>query len=83
MNATVTVCVDVDTDEVLDQLTLSQIEDYVKKRFRTGMDLEILEKNDLKEVFQTICIGRCPRNMHEDNETIRHTINELMDEVLV
>lgn len=41
-----------------------------------------LPDEELKEILSTICTGRCPRNMEYDNDTIRKTINEIMDQVL-
>lgn len=83
MDVNVTTSVSVDAYEVMDNLILEEIETYVKKRCCSVPGIKDWDSFLLKSELQRICIGRCPRNMHEDNETIRRTINELMDEVLV
>lgn len=83
LDVNVTTSVSVDAYDVMDNLSLGEIETYVKKRCCHNPGIEDWDSFLLKSELQRICIGRCPRNMHEDNETIRRTINELMNEVLV
>lgn len=75
------VTVDVDPQDVLDEMSDAEIKSYYKDRFAQNLFV-YLSYEELKEILSTICTGRCPRNMEYDNDTIRKTINEIMDQVL-
>lgn len=62
-------------------MTDAEIKSYYKDRFEQNLSLSY-SNEDLKYVLSAICTGRCPRNMEYDNDTIRKTINEIMDQVL-
>lgn len=75
------VTVDVDPKDVLDEMSDAEIKSYYKDRFDQKLFF-YLPDEELKEILSTVCTGRCPRNMEYDNDTIRKTINEIMDQVL-
>lgn len=75
------VTVEVNPEDVLDEMTDAEIKSYYKDRFGGNLSLSF-SNDDLKYILSTICTGRCPRNLEYDNDTIRKTINEIMDQVL-
>lgn len=58
-----------------------EIKSYYKDRFKENLYYNF-SNDELRDILSTICTGRCPRNMEYDNDTIRKTINEIMDQVL-
>lgn len=75
------VTVDVDPEDVLNEMSDVEIKSYYKDRFDQNLYV-CFSNEELKEILSTICSGRCARNMEYDNDTIRKTINEIMDQVL-
>lgn len=75
------VTVDVEPEDVLEEMSEEEIKSYYKDRFEKNLYYPF-SNDELKYILSTICIGRCPRNMEYDNDTIRKTINEIMDQVL-
>lgn len=58
-----------------------EIKSYYKDRFKENLYYNF-SNDELRDILSTICTGRCARNMEYDNDTIRKTINEIMDQVL-
>lgn len=78
----VDVCIDVDPEDVLDEMSLEEIQSYYKKRFKNSIFTDLTDE-EIKEVFIELIFGRCARNMESDNQTIKESINSLMEQVLI
>lgn len=74
--------IDVDSEEVLDEMSLEEIQSYYKKRFKNTIFTDLTDE-EIKEVLIQLIIGRCARNMESDNQTIKESINSLMEQVLI
>lgn len=78
----VDVCIEVETEDVLDKMSLEEIQSYYKKRFKNNIFTDLTDE-EIKEVLIQLIIGRCARNMESDNQTIKESINSIMDQVLI
>lgn len=78
----VDVYVEVEPKDVLDEMSMEQIQSYYKKRFKQNIFTDLTDE-EIKEVFIELIIGRCARNLQSDNQTIKESINSLMDQVLI
>lgn len=78
----VDVYIDVDQKDVLDEMSLEEIQSYYKKRFKDTIFTDLTDE-EIKEVLIELIIGRCARNMESDNQTIKESINSLMEQVLI
>lgn len=78
----VDVYIDVDQNDVLDEMSMKEIQSYYKKRFKNTIFTDLTDE-EIKEVLIELIIGRCARNMESDNQTIKESINSLMEQVLI
>lgn len=78
----VDVYIDVDQKDVLDEMSMEEIQSYYKKRFKNTIFTDLTDE-EIKEVLIQLIIGRCARNMESDNQTIKESINSIMDQVLI
>ena len=78
----VDVCIEVDPEDVLDKMSLEEIQSYYKKRFKNNIFTDLTDE-EIKEVLIKLIIGRCARNMESDNQTIKESINSIMEQVLI
>ena len=78
----VDVYIDVDQKDVLDEMSMEEIQSYYKKRFNNTIFTDLTDE-EIKEVLIELIIGRCARNMESDNQTIKESINSLMEQVLI
>ena len=63
-------------------MSLEEIQSYYKKRFKNNIFTDLTDE-EIKEVLIQLIIGRCARNMESDNQTIKESINSLMEQVLI
>lgn len=82
VEVTTDVTVDVKPEDVLNEMTDDEIKSYYFNRFKQNLGKDLLSEKEIKDCLSTICFNRCPRNLEHDNDTIRKTINEIMDQVL-
>lgn len=82
VEVSIDVTVDVTPEDVLKEMTDDEIKSYYIKRFKKNLEKNLLSEKEIKDCLVTICFNRCPRNLEHDNDTIRKTINEIMDQVL-
>lgn len=78
----VDVYIDVDQKDVLDEMSMEEIQSYYKKRFKNTIFTDLTDE-EIKEVLIELIIGRCARNMESDNQTIKESINSIMEQVLI
>lgn len=78
----VDVYIDVDAEDILNAMSLEEIQSYYKKRFKDTIFTDLTDE-EIKEVLIELIIGRCARNMESDNQTIKESINSLMEQVLI
>lgn len=78
----VDVYVEVDPEDVLGEMSLEEIQSYYKKRFKNNIFTDLTDE-EIKEVLIQLIIGRCARNMESDNQTIKESINSIMEQVLI
>lgn len=78
----VDVYVEVEPEDVLGEMSLEEIQSYYKKRFKNNIFTDLTDE-EIKEVLIQLIIGRCARNMESDNQTIKESINSIMDQVLI
>lgn len=78
----VDVYIDVDQKDVLDNMSLEEIQSYYKKRFKNNIFTDLTDE-EIKEVLIQLIIGKCARNMESGNQTIKESINSLMEQVLI
>lgn len=78
----VDVCIEVEPEDVLDEMSLEEIQSYYKKRLKNNIFTDLTDE-EIKEVLIQLIIGRCARNMESDNQTIKESINSIMDQVLI
>lgn len=86
INKTVTtdvdVSIEVDPEDVLDEMSMEEIQSYYTKRFKQSIFTDLTDE-EIKGVLIDLIIGRCARNMESDNQTIKESINSLMEQVLI
>lgn len=75
----VDVYVEVDPEDVLDEMSMEKIQSYCKKRFKNSIFTDLTDE----EIKEVLIIGRCARNMESDNQTIKESINSIMEQVLI
>lgn len=78
----VDVCVEVDPEEVLDEMSMEEIQSYYTKRFKQNIFTDLTDE-EIKGVLIDLITGRCARNLQSDNQTIKESINSLMEQVLI
>ena len=78
----VDVCIEVEPEDVLDEMSMKEIQSYYTKRFKQSIFTDLTDE-EIKEVLIQLIIGRCARNMESDNQTIKESINSIMDQVLI
>lgn len=78
----VDVYVEVDQEDVLGEMSMEEIQNYFIKRFKHSIFMDLTDE-EFKEVLIQLIIGRCARNLESDNQTIKESINSLMDQVLI
>ena len=78
----VDVYVEVEPKDVLDEMSMEEIQSYYKKRFKNTIFTDLTDE-EIKEVLIELNFGRCARNMESDNQTIKESINSLMEQVLI
>lgn len=78
----VDVCVEVDPEDVLDEMSMEEIQRYYTKRFKQNIFTDLTDE-EIKEVLIELITGRCARNLQSDNQTIKESINSLMEQVLI
>lgn len=78
----VDVYIDVDAEDILNAMSLEEIQSYYKKRFKNTIFTDLTDE-EIKEVLIELIIGRCARNMESDNQTIKESINSLMEQILI
>ena len=76
------VCIEVVPEDVLDEMSMEEIKSYYTKRFKQKIFTDLTDE-EIKGVLIDIIIGRCARNMESDNQTIKESINSLMEQVLI
>lgn len=78
----VDVYVEVYPEDVLDKMSMEEIQSYCKKRFKNSIFMDLTDE-EIKEALIQLIIGRCARNMESDNQTIKVSINSIMEQVLI
>ena len=78
----VDVCVEVDPEDVLDEMSMEEIQSYYTKRFKQKIFTNLTDE-EIKGVLIELITGRCARNLQSDNQTIKESINSLMEQVLI
>lgn len=78
----VDVCVEVDPEDVLDEISMEEIQSYYTKRFKQNIFTDLTDE-EIKGVLIDLITGRCARNLQSDNQTIKESINSLMEQVLI
>lgn len=78
----VDVCVEVDPEDVLDEMSMEEIQSYYTKRFKQNIFTDLTDE-EIKGVLIDLITGRCARNLQSDNQTIKESINSLMEQVLI
>lgn len=74
------VTVDVDPEDVLDEMTTKDIEDYLNKRKKK--DLQYSKPNGDEAYFILMaCEGHIPRNVIPSNKDVKEAINSIIDMV--
>lgn len=78
----VDVCVEVDPEDVLDEMSMEEIQSYYTTRFKQNIVTDLTDE-EIKGVLIDLITGRCARNLQSDNQTIKESINSLMEQVLI
>lgn len=78
----VDVWIDVDPEDVLDEMSMEEIQSYYTKRFKQNIFTDLTDE-EIKGVLIDLITGRCARNLQSDNQTIKESINSLMEQVLI
>lgn len=78
----VDVCVEVDPEDVLDEMSMEEIQSYYTKRFKQNIFTDLTDE-EIKGVFIDLITGRCARNLQSDNQTMMESINSIMEQVLI
>ena len=75
----------IDTDEiwqeVLDDMSTDEIEDYLKKRHKGGLSTSTMTKKDVESVLLSIARLRLSPNMLCCKDRVKDVINETMNEL--
>ena len=86
INKTITtdvdVCIEVEPEDVLDEMSMEEIQSYYTKRFKQNIFTDLTDE-EIKRVLIELITGRCARNLQSDNQTIKESINSLMEQVLI
>lgn len=72
--------VDIDAEEVLNELEIEEIEEYLGGRLKREA-MYSKPTVDSKAILINLCVGRCRRNLQTDKEEVKRTILALIDEV--
>lgn len=74
------VTVDVDPDDVLDEMSIAEIDQYLEDRRKEDLQYS---KNDGNEEYFILmaCKGHIPRNISPTNKDIKEAINNIIDMV--
>ena len=78
----VDVCIEVEPEDVLDEMSMGEIQSYYTKRFKQSIFTDLTDE-EIKGVLIDLITGRCARNLQSDNQTIKESINSLMEQVLI
>lgn len=74
------VTVDVDPDDVLDEMSIAEIDQYLEDRRKE--DLQYSKSDGNEEYFiMMACKGHIPRNISPTNKDIKEAINNIIDMV--
>lgn len=74
------VTVDVDPDDVLDEMSIAEIDQYLEDRRKE--DLQYSKPNGNEDYFILMaCKGHIPRNVIPSNKDIKEAINNIIDMV--
>lgn len=74
--------IDVDPEDVLDEMSMEEIQSYYTKRFKQNIFTDLTDE-EIKGLLIDLITGRCARNLQSDNQTIKESINSLMEQVLI
>lgn len=74
--------IDVEHEDVLDEMSMEEIQSYYTKRFKQNIFTDLTDE-EIKGVLIELITGRCARNLQSDNQTIKESINSLMEQVLI
>lgn len=74
------VTVDVDPDDVLDEMSIAEIDQYLEDRRKEDLQYS---KNDGNEEYFILmaCKGHIPRNVIPSNKDVKEAINSIIDMV--
>lgn len=74
------VTVDVDPDDVLDEMSIAEIDQYLEDRRKEDLQYS---KNDGNEKYFILmaCKGHIPRNVIPSNKDVKEAINSIIDMV--
>lgn len=78
----VDVCIEVEPEDILDEMSMEEIQSYYTKRFKQNIFTDLTDE-EIKGVLIDLITGRCARNLQSDNQTIKESINSLMEQVLI
>lgn len=74
------VTVDVDPDDVLDEMSIAEIDQYLEDRRKE--DLQYSKSDGNEEYFILMaCKGHIPRNVIPSNKDVKEAINSIIDMV--
>jgi hypothetical protein len=89
--------VQIDVEDVLDDLDIEEIEEYLaeRKKFAKLAEKPVLQgesgtrpvklvdydKIEEKETLINLCLGKARRNLQNDKEEVKRVINEIIDSV--
>lgn len=74
------VTVDVDPDDVLDEMSIAEIDQYLEDRRKE--DLQYSKSDGNEEYFiLMVCKGHIPRNVIPSNKDVKEAINSIIDMV--
>ena len=75
----------IDTDEiweeVLDDMSTDEIEDYLKERHKRGLSTSTMTMNEVESVLLSIAQLRLSPNMLCCKDRVKDVINEIMNEL--
>lgn len=63
----VDVCVEVDSEDVLDEMSMEEIQSYYTKRFKQNIFTDLTDE-EIKGVLIDLITGRCARNLQSDKD---------------
>lgn len=89
--------VQIDVEDVLDDLDIEEIEEYLAERKKSvelaeksiyqgepgtrPVKLVDYDKMEEKETLINLCLGKARRNLQSDKEEVKRVINEIIDSV--